>query len=99
MCTGLHTDQAKRQLLEERQNLAAPKLAADNRLARRINAVNLENGLRKIQTDRDNFCHRKAPSQRFQKTALWHLDAGGGSRPQHQLRTLATYRCHVCFQG
>jgi len=21
--------------------------------------------------------------------ALWHLDAGGGSRPQHQIRTLA----------
>ena len=29
---------------------------------RRINPVDLQNGLRKIQTDRGNFAHRTAPT-------------------------------------
>ena len=38
--TGLHADQAWRQSLEERRNLAAAKLLSDDDLLGRVNAVN-----------------------------------------------------------
>jgi hypothetical protein len=40
--TGFNADQAGRQLLKERQEVATLQLAADNYLTRDINAVNLE---------------------------------------------------------
>jgi hypothetical protein len=40
---GFDTDQTWRQLLEERQDIAALQLPANNRMAASVNAMNLEN--------------------------------------------------------
>jgi hypothetical protein len=48
-------------LLEEWQNLPTPQLPAHNNLARRINAMDLKDVLRKINSDRDNFVHGRLP--------------------------------------
>ena len=48
---GFNTDQARRQLLEERQHVAPLKLAAKDDIARRINAVDLKYRLRDVETD------------------------------------------------
>src|ERR1700730_14921787 len=53
--TGLHAYKARRQLLEKTQQLAATKLAATPLSTFRINAVNLKNVLRKVQTDCGNL--------------------------------------------
>jgi len=83
--TGLKTHQARRLLLEKCQNLTTAQLTANDCLTKLINPVHLKDGLRKIQTNRGNFAHRTAPFLAVLKaTALWHLDAGGGSRPLHQ---------------
>ena len=49
--TGLDANQACRQLLKERQNVTALQLPADDNLALRINAVDLEYRLGDIETD------------------------------------------------
>jgi hypothetical protein len=76
---GFHAHQAERLLLEEGQHLTPPQLAAENHTTLRINAMDLINVLRKIDTNRDNVCHRAAPiSLWFMKTTiLAHFDAGG----------------------
>jgi hypothetical protein len=61
---GFDANQAWRQFLEEGQHLTPPHLAADHHIARGINAVDLENVLRKIETDRGNFIYRAAPIPR-----------------------------------
>ena len=48
---GLDTDQAWRQLLEECHHVATLDLPADDYIALRIDAVDLKNRLRDIQTD------------------------------------------------
>ena len=53
----LNTHQTGRLLLEEGQYLTPSQLTADNRVALRVNAVDLKNVLRKINTNRDNFGH------------------------------------------
>jgi hypothetical protein len=55
--TGLHADQACWQLLEEGDHLAAPQLLAHNDFAGLVNAVDLENALRDIQSDYANILH------------------------------------------
>ncbi len=50
------------QLLEERQQLTAPQLPADDNVASAINTVNLDNVLRDIQTNRGNFHRGRLPS-------------------------------------
>ncbi len=77
--TGLHPHQTPRQLLEEGQNLTASQLPADNNLARLIDAVDLKNALRDIESDRGNFVHRTAPSSSWfsKTTTLAHCDAVG----------------------
>src|ERR1700741_706504 len=45
------TNQARRQLLEENQDVAALQLAADDHLAVSVNAMDLKNRLRDIETD------------------------------------------------
>jgi hypothetical protein len=45
------TNQARRQLLEESQDVAALQPAADDHLAVSINAMDLKNRLRDIETD------------------------------------------------
>jgi len=42
---GFDTDQTRRQLLEERHDVATLQLPANNHLAASVNAVNLENCL------------------------------------------------------
>src|SRR6478735_9501394 len=86
--TGLHADQAWRQSLEERRNLAAAKLLSDDDLLGPVNAVNLEHVLGDIQTDRGNLHVDGSPDViRLRRTTLWHFDAGNGRRPPHQNRT------------
>jgi hypothetical protein len=85
--TGLHANQARRQSLEERRNLAAAKLLSDDDLLGRVNAVNLKHVLSDIQTDRGNLHVDGSPDViRLRRTTLWHLDAGSGRRPPHQKR-------------
>src|ERR1700746_3567421 len=50
-CASFDTNQARRQLLEESQDVAALQLAADDHLAVSINAMDLKNRLRDIETD------------------------------------------------
>jgi len=52
---GFHAHKARRQRLEERQHLAAPKLLPNDDLLGRVDAVNLEHVLGDIQTDRCNL--------------------------------------------
>jgi len=47
---GFDTDQTGRQLLEERQDVAALQLAANEHLAASVDAVNLENRLGDVET-------------------------------------------------
>jgi hypothetical protein len=49
--TSLDTNQAWRQLLEERQDLATLQLAADYYLANGINSVDLEDRLGDVEPD------------------------------------------------
>ena len=82
---GFNADKARSLLLKERQYLAAPQLPAHNNAARRINPMDLKDVLREIKPDCGNFVHGRLPlGGSSTATAIWHLDAGGGSRPQHQ---------------
>jgi hypothetical protein len=59
--TGLDANQARRQLLEERQNITPLELTANNHVAIRIDAMNLKNRLRDIETNRRGRLHDLAP--------------------------------------
>ena len=48
---GLDANEAWRQLLEERQDIATLQLTADDYLAGSINAVDLEDRLRNVETN------------------------------------------------
>ena len=61
---GFHADETRWLFPEEGQHLATPQLTPDNRLSRGIDGMDLENALRDIDTDRDNFIHRMAPVPR-----------------------------------
>ncbi|MCH7692490.1 MAG: hypothetical protein IID50_03500 [Proteobacteria bacterium] len=54
---GLHADQARWQLLEKGNHLAASQALADHDGAGIANAVDLKNVFREIKTDCDNFVH------------------------------------------
>jgi hypothetical protein len=54
---SLDADQTSRQLLEERQDVAPLQLTADDRLARSINAMYLEDRLGDVETDCRNRLH------------------------------------------
>src|SRR6266478_2325636 len=88
-CTGLNAYKARRQLLEECQDITSLQLAADDHLAYRVDAVNLKNRLRDVQTDRRNPLHAAflrivvTPSA----TTSVALTCRWRSRPQHQERT------------
>jgi hypothetical protein len=55
--TGLHTNEARPQLLKECQNVAALELTANDHIAVRIDAMNLENRLCDVETDRCDRLH------------------------------------------
>jgi hypothetical protein len=74
--TGFDTDQAGLKAGKELQHLQATDAPADHRRAGGIDAVNLQYRLRNIETDRDNFAHRRLPhSGVLQRNTLWHSDA------------------------
>jgi hypothetical protein len=50
-CAGLDANQARRQLLEERQDVAALQLTADEHVAFRVGAMDLKYRRRDIETD------------------------------------------------
>jgi hypothetical protein len=56
-CTGLDPDEARHQLLEERQNMAPLELAADDHVTCGIDAVDLKNRLRDVETDCGDRSH------------------------------------------
>src|SRR5712672_3317563 len=87
--TGLDTNEARRQLLKERQHIPPLQLTAKNNIAIRINAVDLKNRLRDIETDSRNRSHDLAPSNHRRLTAptSMALSRRWRSRPQHQFRT------------
>src|SRR6516225_9613343 len=88
---GFDTDEARRQLLKEWQNVPALELAANDHITCRVNSVNLKNRLPDIETDCRDSLH------------IWLLQIVGAStaptsmalpcrwrsRPQHQNRTRA----------
>jgi hypothetical protein len=54
---GFHADETTGLFLKKRQNPGPAQLAADHDMAFIVNAVDLENVLRKINTNRDNVVH------------------------------------------
>src|SRR6478672_3789616 len=83
-------NEARRQLLEERQDVATLQLTADDHLPGSINAVYLKDRLGDVETDCRNRLHNwllrfvgalTAPTS-MALTCRWR------SRPQHQVRTL-----------
>jgi hypothetical protein len=60
--TGLDADQACRQVGEELEHLAAPKLPGDERLAMSVDAVHLEHRFGKVEADRGHVHAQSAPS-------------------------------------
>src|SRR5215813_406077 len=59
-----NADQARRQLLEERQHITALQLTPEDYIALRIDTVNLKDRLRDVETDRLNRLHSLAPPNR-----------------------------------
>src|SRR5918994_4926402 len=87
--TGLNTNEARRQLLKECQDVAALQLPADNNVASCINAVNLKTRLGDVETDCRNRLHvwllRIVGA--LTATTSMALMCRWRSRPQHQNRT------------
>src|SRR5579863_5820958 len=73
---GLHSDQARRQLLEKGQHVSPTQLATGDRTTVRLSAVNLKYLLGQIQTNGGNLFHGSAPCHVVvATTTLWHTDA------------------------
>src|SRR6266567_5532981 len=91
-CAGLDTDKTRRQLLEESSDVTPLQLAPDDRIAFRVNAMDLKNRLRDVETNRRDSLHDpvlriRSPSWRPRSVALtcrWR------SRPQHHDRNWLT---------
>ena len=78
--------------LKKSQHLAPPQLLPDDDFFGRVDAVDLEHVLGKIQTNRGNLHVDGFPIViRLTTITLWHSDAGSGRRPPHQKRTSAAY--------
>src|SRR5689334_25287537 len=80
MCgaTGLHHYYATFLLLEEGDQVAPAHLALELRLSGLVDAVDLEDGLGGIQADHANAHIGRLPCCRFQRPAVWHIDAVRG---------------------
>src|SRR6516162_6334352 len=61
---GLDPDQARRHLPKERHNIPALQLPPDNDLASRIDAMDLKDRFRNIETDRRDRFHAPLPVSR-----------------------------------
>src|SRR5688572_13722781 len=86
---GLDTNHARRQLLEERQHIAALQLTPDDHVALRINAVDLKDRLRNVETDCGDRLHDKLLRIVGALTAptSMALPCRWRSRPQHHKQT------------
>src|SRR5271170_5236130 len=85
---SLDTNQARRQLLEERKNIATLQLTADHHLASSINAVDLEDRLGNVETNCRDRLHTwllRIVGALTAPTSL-ALSCRWRSRPQHQKR-------------
>jgi hypothetical protein len=83
---SLDTHKARRQLLEERQDMAALQLTADEHLALRVDAVHLKNRLGDVETDGCDRLHDwllRIVGALTAPTSM-ALMCRWGSRPQHQ---------------
>ena len=70
----------------------------DDDLLGRVDAVDLEHVLGKIQTNRGNLHVDDSPHViRLTTITLWHSDAGSGRRPPHQTRTHALQQKRSLF--
>ena len=76
---GLEADEARRNIGEEAQNLAASEFPSENHLAIDVDAVNLEPGFRRIESDRCNR-HSATPC------SFGDSPSGCGYRPSHYVR-------------
>src|SRR6516162_264958 len=94
-CAGFNTDEAWHQLLEECQDITSLQLAPDDHLAYRVDAVDLKNRLRDVETDRRDPVHAAllrivvtpAATTSMALTCRWR------SRPQHQEQTSEADTC------
>src|SRR5262249_29974118 len=68
---GLHTNEARRHFLEERQDVATLQLTAEDHLAIGVNAVHLKTRLGDVETDCLNCLH------------VWLLSIVGGLNSTH----------------
>src|SRR5262245_25037836 len=86
---GLHTNEARRHFLEERQDVATLPLTAEDHLAIGVNAVHLKTRLGDVETDCLNCLHVWLLSIVGALTAptFMALACRWRSRPQHQKRT------------
>src|SRR5262249_36387908 len=111
---GLHTNEARRHFLEERQDVATLQLTAEDHLAIGVNAVHLKTRLGDVETDCLNCLHVWLLSIVGALTAptFMALARRWRSRPQHQKRTCAVQlgmsamgqqrhrdTCHCPFQA
>src|SRR5262245_60449128 len=89
---GLHTNEARRHFLEERQDVATLPLTAEDHLAIGVNAVHLKTRLGDVETDCLNCLHVWLLSIVGALTAptFMALACRWRSRPQHQKRTSVT---------
>src|SRR6266699_80467 len=98
---GLDADKARRQLLEEGNDVTPLQLAPDDRIAFGVNAMDLKNRLCDVETDRRDSLHGpvlriRSPPWRPRSVALtcrWR------SRPQHQDRTLNGLTSYLRYSG
>jgi hypothetical protein len=81
IATGLDTNQARRQLLKELQDVTTLQLPAHHYLAGGINAMHLKDRFSDVETDGRNRLHDLAPPNRGSSagTDSWHSRAGGGA--------------------
>src|SRR6516165_4318520 len=99
-CAGFNTDEAWLQLLEECQDITSLQLAPDDHLAYRVDAVDLKNRLRDVETDRRDPVHAAllrivvtpAATTSMALTCRWR------SRPQHHSRTIAARQMESPWQ-
>src|SRR5208282_2549556 len=88
---GLNPDETRRKLLKERNNIPAPELTANDHVPPRVDAVDLKDRLRNIETNRRDRVHVQLPQilAAPSATTSMALTCQWRSRPQHQKRTLS----------
>src|SRR5262249_23764461 len=84
---------------EERQDMPALEPAADDHVPRRVDAVDLKDRLRDIETDCRHRLHVRLPESwpPHRRSLQWHLPAGGGA--VHSIRSGLTPRSEPIVEG